>query len=352
MDRGTGRYATLDGIRGVAAITVVVYHLGAWSTQYVPLGYLAVDFFFALSGFVLAGAYADRLRAGLTLGRFAAERLVRLYPMYLTGFVVGTTTAIVPHLVDGSRGDAVALVAPALFNAVGLPNLAGALLYPFNGPSWSLLLEVAVNLLFAAGLFTARRGVLVALCLFSGLVLAFTLNPPLYANTGWRWDNVAVGCIRTLFSFTLGVLLSQRFAAARPGPASPWALLPPVLLGLALLIPHLHGHEAAWEFTVIALLSPALVVLGARREPPERWRSVFTILGDVSFPLYAVHWPLIALFVAARDRLRLPDPALILGFCAVSLGIAALLSYTVDTPLRRSLSARLRRRSVEPTRAA
>jgi peptidoglycan/LPS O-acetylase OafA/YrhL len=84
------RFGTLDGLRGVAVMVVVLYHagiiFGAWISRF---GYLAVDLFFALSGFVLSHAYDNRFVGGMRVAEFLYLRVVRLYPLYFLGLVLG-----------------------------------------------------------------------------------------------------------------------------------------------------------------------------------------------------------------------------------------------------------------------
>jgi peptidoglycan/LPS O-acetylase OafA/YrhL len=98
-------YVILDGLRGVAALMVVVFHLfeahagGDPQKQIINHGYLAVDFFFLLSGFVVAYAYDDRW-GGMSVGRSYKRRLVRLQPMIIIGTLIGAALLGFQHLVD------------------------------------------------------------------------------------------------------------------------------------------------------------------------------------------------------------------------------------------------------------
>lgn len=133
----TGRYFTLDAMRGVAAIMVVLYHAGPVTTVIAPAGYIAVDFFFALSGFVIAATYEARLRNGLTPLRFIRIRLTRLYPLYLVGLLLGLTKALgawlvaAPHALTGAQ-----ILSATVFGLAILPTLPPLDdLFPLNGPA-------------------------------------------------------------------------------------------------------------------------------------------------------------------------------------------------------------------------
>ena len=89
-----GRFGALDGLRGVAAVIVVLHHLG--NERLGPFnptfGYIAVDLFFALSGFVIALNYDHRFAGGMTVKEFMLKRVLRLYPLYAAGLLLSLLT--------------------------------------------------------------------------------------------------------------------------------------------------------------------------------------------------------------------------------------------------------------------
>lgn len=99
-------YELLDGLRGVAALLVVFYHIfeglsfaaGGTLITVINHGYLAVDFFFILSGFVIGYAYDDRLGKSMSLGNFFKRRLIRLHPMIVMGSCAGCDILSVARL--------------------------------------------------------------------------------------------------------------------------------------------------------------------------------------------------------------------------------------------------------------
>jgi peptidoglycan/LPS O-acetylase OafA/YrhL len=143
-------FTTLDGIRGLAALLVVVRHTGALVD---PLSfqesYLAVDVFFVLSGVVLSQAYEARLQAGLGALRFAWIRLVRIYPLYFLGGLISVVTILAGIDAPARAGH---LATYALLGLFMLPNpgLGSVYVYPLINPSWSLFMELAVNVFYAA----------------------------------------------------------------------------------------------------------------------------------------------------------------------------------------------------------
>lgn len=138
-----GRFHTLDAMRGVAALAVVLVHVAAYSgVNLAPGGNLAVDFFFALSGFVIARAYSARLRSGLSWLRFAEIRLVRLYPLVLLGCGFGLVKMLfqigMGHETAPSWGQFAWIL---ILNPLLLPA-PGVYLFPLNNPAWSLFFEL------------------------------------------------------------------------------------------------------------------------------------------------------------------------------------------------------------------
>ena len=154
-------YDLLDGLRGVAAITVVWFHIfEAFATshldQRINHGYLAVDFFFILSGFVIGYAYDDRWGKMKTKD-FIKRRVIRLHPMVVMGAIIGAVMFYWQGcpVWDVSKVTILALFMATFINALLLPATPGTEIrglgemYPLNGPSWSLFFEYIGNILYA-----------------------------------------------------------------------------------------------------------------------------------------------------------------------------------------------------------
>jgi peptidoglycan/LPS O-acetylase OafA/YrhL len=319
MDQGatSQRYATLDGLRGVAAVMVMFYHAAPTSPLAAPAGYLAVDMFFALSGLVIAQAYEKRLRGGLSPREFAWLRLARIYPMYLVGAVLGAV-----------------LVGFKPASLLMIPDFSGHWLYPANTPMWSLLFELIVNVGFGfAALKVGWRGIAAILALSGGWLVWSALGPcGSLAGCGYK-DWIWLGLPRTVFSFTLGVamfrLMGQRTAPRRTSWLG-WLLLP-ALAGALMFKP-----EAAvwWELACVFALFPALLWLGTRWELPRPAAAL--ALGNLSYPLYCIHAPL--LWAAGNAGLAMAP------VCAALVAGAWALDRWVDRPARTALAGLVKRR--------
>lgn len=368
------RYEILDGLRGVAALIVVGFHLfetysQGQAFQILNHGYLAVDFFFVLSGFVIGYAYDDRWNR-MSLKDFFKRRLVRLHPMVVMGSVIGALffyfgAAAFP-VIAGVQWWKVLLI--CLLGCTMLPALPSwdirgwGETNPLNGPSWSLLYEYIANILYA---LVIRRFPKFVLGLFVAgavvLTLDLTLNLDLFgllpadrsaAYTvigGWSVNptQIYIGFSRLLYPFFAGLLLSRLGAAIRVRGGFWWCSL---LIAAALVMPHVGSVSTPWidggyQALVILFVFPLIVSMGAgSRVAGARSVAVCTFLGEISFPLYITHYPLVYMqmaWVAGN-----PDAPLGTGIfvnvaiflLAVGLAWACLKLY--DLPVREWLKRR------------
>jgi peptidoglycan/LPS O-acetylase OafA/YrhL len=327
-------YPALNGMRGVAAIAVMLFHGVALVGPVFPRGYLAVDLFFVLSGFVIAHAYGARLGSSLTLRSFVLIRLVRFWPLYALGLCLG----IVRELLLIATHSDYALSFPLLIAATGLGlaflplplSQRGDNLFPINVPSWSLFFELLVNILYAAVQPRLSTAILSISIVASGFALAFSAPVAGLGHVGVTSGTFASGCARTILSFGLGVLIYRR--APRVLSIPPSLLLILVAAGLAW---PLGGRT--YDIVFVFVFSPVLVMLGTAVEPTGRIGAVSNWLGLVSFPLYAIHRPLLQIVEAVANRL--PVPPALLGWPAVAL-LLMLATYANrgDVVLRRLLN--------------
>jgi len=321
------RLPLLDGLRGIAAVAVMLFHeAGMNGTRgFLAHSYLAVDFFLLLSGFVIARTFEPKFAAGMTARRFMVLRLRRLYPLMALGVVLGA----IHFALAGEPGNLPLLLALGLSF---LPHLAGiAEIFPLNGPQWSLLVELVVNLVHAAGLKRLPRAALLVVAAIAGLaVLRMAMR---YGTLDLGWQEVAlwVGFARAGFAYCVGMVLARTLAPRQSDSAVAWIvpvlLLPALLWGPSLLAP-LPGLYACWLVMVIGF--PALMILALRTGAPDRLAPAMEWLGRLSFPLYAIHVPLLSL--AALWGKTHPDHTGLarLGGAALAVGAAALLA---ETPL-------------------
>jgi len=357
-------YAILDGLRGVAALTVVAFHLcEAHATSYLDQlinhGYLAVDFFFLLSGFVIGYAYDDRW-GRLSVRDFIRARLVRLQPLVVLGMLIGAlcfyfeAAPLWPGIaqVPGWKVGLVLLIGCTLLPVPSALDIRGwQEMHPLNGPGWSLFFEYIANLLYALGvrkLSNPALGVLVALAGAALAHLAIT-SPVGDVVGGWALDpsGLRIGFTRMLFPFFAGLLLSRTARIGRVPHAFLWCSL---LLLAVLAWPRVGGAGRLWlngvyEAVSILLVFPLIVWLGAGGQLASAGGArLCKFMGDISYPLYITHYPLIYLYTGWVSRHKVPLaqglPWLVFTFgAAVGLAYAALKLY--DEPVRRWLRQRL-----------
>lgn len=330
-----GRFAALDGARGVAALLVVVFHARPFFGEAVPGGYLAVDLFFVLSGFVIEHAYGARLRAGMNLRSFARVRAIRLYPLYLAGLVVGAlgTVAVgAQGLIEPLAPGFLALL--MLAGAILLPSFRGGELFPLNIPSWSLFYEALANLLYAmlTSRLTSRAAAAAAVACFAGLG-AFVVERG-DANFGSAAEDALPAFLRTAFSFLVGVLLCR---APRAPALSPVAVLAVVALAVCAPVP--QPARPLFDLAAVGLVFPAAIWLLAGAQPGAAG-PVLRFLGRISYAVYALHWGLLWLAVAATMALGLPPLVAGMAFMAVLVGVAHLADRYADAPIRALLAGR------------
>jgi peptidoglycan/LPS O-acetylase OafA/YrhL len=342
---GTRHFATLDGMRGTAAIAVVTTHAVPFiGGPYLPSGSLAVDLFFLLSGFVLTHAYSKRLDAGLGLLGFMALRFTRLSPLYAIGAVLGTSLAVLQmgsgQWELGPLRTTFAILSLWVMMPSPLPDHFD-LLFSINNPRWSLFYEDAVNVVMVLSWTFLRNSVrLAAATVVFGVGLAVAMRYFHTYELGWNSHTFGAGFLRVAFSFFLGNLL-YRLHSTAPRKASwlanliPFALLP--------LFAFETVHLARYGLLCVAVAFPALVLLGARVQPSSP--HVCRFLGDISYPLYVIHVPLLGLAAWLTARNGYPPAALghPAGFMllGVLIGLSWILARTYDPRARAWLGSRL-----------
>jgi peptidoglycan/LPS O-acetylase OafA/YrhL len=271
------RYHCLDAIRGLASVCVVLFHLGLiWHVM--PYGYLAVDVFFALSGYVMAMTYEPALRAGMTARAFLLGRWKRLFPVWL----VGSTLGVAVLFAKAANGQGWPASPSVALNVLMLPAfVGGGDIYPLNVPGWSLGFEWLAYLGFAV----RSRIDSSTLGLIAVVSAAILLGHGGIPNAGSEWSEFPLGLARLGFAFPLGWLLWR------------WRWRPPQL--------------------------------------PEIWQPVAGWLGRVSYPLYVVHYPLLSPLQLAARKIGISGPLPAIAIVALLLGAAHVVAQiTTPTQIR------------------
>lgn len=355
-------YPILDGLRGVAAIIVVAFHLfeihqTSCLDQIINHGYLAVDFFFVLSGFVIGYAYDDRW-GKMSLGDFFKRRVIRLQPMLILGTVIG---AICFYFGDSQL---FSLISQTSVWMLILATLMGCLLLPLppsmdirvwtemaplNGPAWSLFFEYIAYILY--GLFVHRfsKLLLTILVVISGLTLSSYLT--IFSEFGnalgghiFDTNNFLIGMTRLLYPFFCGLLMLRIGKLINVKNAF---LLCSILLFIVLAFPRIGGQEHYWmnglyESLVIILIFPLIVLMGAGSSiKGEKSVQVCNFLGKISYPLYIIHYPFIYLYMAytTDNQLTWQDNwPIMVGMWLGLIVLSYLCLRFFDEPVRKWLS--------------
>ena len=334
------RYAALDAMRGLAAFAVVVYHL---DRPYAPSAYIAVDFFFVLSGFVIARAYGEKLASGMTVLAFMKARYARLYPLFLIGSVYGLVQLLLHWQASGvGRADLAASILTTIFMLPSpsfLTRSAGDILalYPLNGPAWSLFWELLANLIFALVLFRlkTRSLILIATASLALLIGSVFLHKSL--DLGWEWHSVDGGFARVFFSFTLGMIIYRlRNSTAIGWTMNSYAALLPIAVILILLFLPTYSLKYALVFCI--LISPLIVLAGTMLELPERLQRLGIFLGYLSYPIYMCHRGFTEIYGHLMRDTHLPQPVYI-AIYLVAISIIALISAKLAEILVRYIGA-------------
>ncbi|MDL2406512.1 acyltransferase [Rhizobium calliandrae] len=334
------RYASLDAMRGLAAFSVVVYHL---QRPYAPLAYVAVDFFFVLSGFVIARAYSEKLSGGMPLRAFMKARYARLYPLFLLGTLYGLVQLLAYWKSSNDTvGDLLASLTTTLFMLPSPSFLTRSAtdilpLYPLNGPAWSLFWELLVNLAFALVLFRMRTrslAVIVAVSL-AGLVASVSFHRSL--DLGWEWRSVDGGLARVFFSFVVGMIIC-RLRKGRPPVTTYLALLPIVLIFGLLFLP---VYSLKFALLSCIVISPLVVLAGTFLEIPERIQPLGIFLGYLSYPIYMCHRGFTEIYAHFVDSDQVPPLLYIGGFLAL-ITVISLLSARIVTLVPKLAPSKMR----------
>ena len=362
------RYEILDGLRGVAAIIVVAYHLiecypAQLTTKFFSHGYLAVDFFFALSGFVIGYAYDDRWKKMNTLD-FIKRRITRLHPLVIFGTFLGVCffyysgSIDLFDKVDSAAWWMVLLQGFITMCIIPLPvsmDIRGwGEITSINAPIWTLMYEYIANILYAfvfrhlnnfilsilvviTAIFTADCclrlniwGILVSDWNSFTVIGGYILNP----------EHIYIGFVRLLYPFLVGLLLSRigKSIKMRNG-----FLVTSILIIIMLCVPTLGGEnkliDGIYQLICILFLFPLIISIGAGSViEKNKTIKLCYFLGEISYPLYITHFPLMYMHTSWAHRH--PDaPVSTHIFVAVStfiiaVGIAWASLKLYDEPVR------------------
>jgi peptidoglycan/LPS O-acetylase OafA/YrhL len=364
----THRFHLLDGLRGFAAILVVLYHIPPYLQRWFacPNAFLAVDFFFCLSGFIIAYSYENRILRGMSFQDFCSARLIRLYPLYFLGSLLGLLSACILTY-GGGRGHLRLsdLLGAAVLSLLVLPNLGTAWsnhsVFPLNGPAWSLFFELFANLIFwfAIRFRFASRLALLLVTTTSLIILSLAASP--LSDVGAFTESFAPGFARVAFSFGMGLITYRVYKSRRSSllsgkiaSAASFAVV--ALLGGMLLMRGriVEGHTT--QLFLVVIVSPLIVYIGSRVRVPAAAERVCSFFGDFSYPIYILHQPFLLVWGGhTAHRFNAVHPLAtqlsIPLFCFAVAGISWSVGAFYDIPIRIRLARLRQSRSVGVVKA-
>jgi peptidoglycan/LPS O-acetylase OafA/YrhL len=341
-------FEILDGLRGIAALTVVVFHFMEWvysdySKNFVGHGFLAVDFFFCLSGFVIAYAYDNRIDKMGLMG-FFKSRITRLHPLVIFGSVLG----ILGFLFDPfgappasySAGKIILIFLSSVF-LIPFPAMSerGFNLFGFNAPAWSLFWEYMANIVYAFILCRINRRYLIVLITIAAAVLCCVSHRAGNLMGGWSGDNFWDGGARIFYSFLAGLLV-YRFNLIIKNRIGFIGLS--VLLLLAFTMPYFKLNWLV-ESLVVLFYFPFIISLGAGAVLTKGLKNVCVFSGKISYPLYMTHY--MAIWIFSNYYISHKPGTTQLAFIIITttlllIGFAYLVMVIYDIPVRRYLSSK------------
>lgn len=334
-------FPVLDGLRGTASLLVVIFHL--YEGFYPKLadnpmshGYLAVDFFYMLSGFVVAYAYDDRW-SGMGFWDFMKIRLVRLHPLVILGVTIGLIGFLINPYTDTASTTSIPMILAATligFTLLPYPDIRGwGETHSLNGPCWSLLQEYLGNILYA--LVGRKMGLKSLAVLVAMAALALTGAAVWHGDvgTGWSLDTMWIGTTRMIFPFFAGLLM-YRLGTRIQLPQT--YLICSLVLAILFCVPVVK-YNGLYDASVIIFVFPFIIAAGAGAKVSDKIKQLCKLAGDISYPIYILHYPFIYIYITwiysteAKPSQIVPVAAC-LFFFFIALAYAALKWY--DEPIR------------------
>jgi len=345
-------FEILDGLRGIAALAVVIFHFMEWiftdpTKNFIGHGFLAVDFFFCLSGFVIGYAYDDRI-GKMGLRNFFMARIIRLHPLVIAGSILGLLAFLFDpfggHLELYSTGKIILTFICSIF-LIPLPIIAdrGFNLFSFNAPAWSLFWEYMANIVYAFVLYRIGRSYLLILTILSAAAICYVGYTSGNLLGGWSGPTFWDGCARISYSFLAGLLIYR----------SNWIIKNKlgfgglsILLLLAFIMPFSEWNWIS-EPLVILFYFPLLVALGAGSVLKPGLKKACVFSGQISYPLYMTHYAVLWMFGNYYTNYK-PDTTQLTFIVIIAtillVGFAYLVMVFYDIPLRKYLSNKWKQR--------
>jgi len=353
---GKEHFEVLDGLRGSAAFLIVIFHLFNYSFRFqgpwalVKHAYLAVDFFFALSGFVVAYAYDDRWEKMTTL-QFFRIRLIRLHPLVL----MGATLGLLFYLFDPfgkamNQTPALTLFLTYVLSLLLLPSLPTGgrqnETQALNGPAWSLMQEYLGNIAYALVLRRLRTWALALVLVLAGAGLFWVANDKGSLDGGWGYTEIWMAPLRLTASFVMGLWLYRIHDRVRLPKIGLFLLS--VVLVICFQMPVFSkvggfSLNGLYDAACVLFLFPLIILCGAHSDAGLGMINLCKLIGRLSYPLYISHIGFVYVLANYSSTHR-PSAGFIVGWILVLLPIVTINAWLwlkfYDEPIRAWLTRR------------
>ncbi|WP_316847233.1 acyltransferase [Pedobacter psychrodurus] len=347
-------FKILDGLRGIAAISVVIFHFMEFAVpdykdNFIAHSYLAVDFFFCLSGFVIAYAYDSKVES-MGVVRFIQSRLIRLHPLVIIGALLGLITFIFDPFSNLYQGYGLGktllmFLSAALLIPYPLVHERYFNLFHLNPPTWSLFWEYVANIFYVFVLYKVKNQLLWVLMIIAALLLGYEAFHVGNLAVGWGGDNFFGGGARIFYSFLAGMIVYRSNWIIKSGIGF---LLMGILLFVVFLIPFNDKMNWITDAVTVIFYFPFLIALGAGATLTVGYDKICKFFGDISYPLYMVHYPFLWIFLSYVETKKPPMNEMVVVMIIslfLLIGLAYLIMIFLDQPIRKYFTNRLKKLS-------
>jgi peptidoglycan/LPS O-acetylase OafA/YrhL len=340
LNTGKQFFTALEALRGIAAIMVMFLHTaGTLGPIRANISYLAVDFFFLLSGVVLANSYEKQLTARqISPVGFLLQRIIRLYPLYLLSLPVGLASYVFQFGLDYFT-----LTGLLLRAILFIPTTNAESVFPLNVPSWSLFFEFWAGVLFSVLLIRLSFRSLLITSLGAACITTYGALIGGNFDIGHQSGNFGFGFSRVLFSFSLGICLYRLYNLQRPNTAKNGNIIGLLICCCLILITNIPAAIffgfPYFDLLICLVVFPAIVWIAMRTTQTGLVELIFRWLGRFSYPIYILHGPIFTLLQSLRQKgFNLPaSPAAGMVVVMAIFIVAGIVAVRFDEPVRKKL---------------
>lgn len=280
-------YNTLHVLRALAAIGILSNH---WSEGLlIPQTQLSIDFFFFVEGF-LAASMLNESSGKAGFWRLIRQRFVKTYLLYFIGLLIGIAIDIInPHSILSTQERAIASFLNLFLQPVFLKSSEAV--FPFNAPTWAIILELYAFATFVLFRFRLNRRILLGLCLSAATLFVLLALHWHNSNLGWSVKGYIGGFPRVVFGFFGGILLCRVIGSFNE---HLFRLHPLIVWGMFIAV-HFISIQAL-SLPLLFSAVPIIVSLAAVSSNPKWLTSFCKQSGRLAYAIYLLHFPILTAF--------------------------------------------------------